>query len=236
MEVGHLSTERFLVRWTQNEGTVVTLPGNSVTTIVEQLLPAGQIVSNLLQLHEITGDALHLTLLAQDAGDPIEGPVPQTALLSGDHPHARGIYDPPDFRYDETYDTGGEDLPVQIGQIPLPNGLRQGQVLSGDYGVLQDVTVEMINHSANTRNVALYANPRGGKATGTFLIDGVLVQAHALPAFSHFKLRQYTIPPHAFVRTEILTMPEGGSSYPLLLIFAADDGSAPPGAPDSLVY
>jgi hypothetical protein len=109
-------------------------------------------------------------------------------------------------------------------------------VLSGDYGVLQDVTVEMINHSANTRDVALYAEPRGGKATGTFLIDGVLIQAHALPAFSHFKLRQYTIPPHAFVRTQIVTMPEGGSSYPLILRFAPDDGSAPPGAPDSLVY
>jgi hypothetical protein len=57
-----------------------------------------------------------------------------------------------------------------------------------------------------------------------------------LPPFSHYKLRQYTIPPGGFVRTEIVTMPEGGSSYPLRLIVAPDDGSTPPGAPDSLVY
>jgi hypothetical protein len=235
MEVGHLSTQRFLVRMTQNEGTVVTLPGNSVTTIVEQLLPAGQIVSNLLQLHEITGNALHLTLLAQNAGDPVEGPVLPTGLLRGDHPHARGVYTPSEFFFTSTYDTAGDDLEVPIGQIPVPN-LVEGQALSGDYGVLQSVTVEMVNHSDHASDVALYANPRGGRATGTFLIDGVLVQAHALPAFSHFKLRQYTIPAHGFVRTEVVTMPEGGSSYPLRLIVGPDDGSAPPGAPDSLVY
>jgi hypothetical protein len=31
-------------------------------------------------------------------------------------------------------------------------------------------------------------------------------------------------------------MPEGGSSYPLRLIFAQDDGSVAPGAPGSPVY
>jgi hypothetical protein len=235
MEVGHLSTQRFLVRWTQNEGIVQMIPGNTVSTIVDQLLPAGNTVSNLLQLHEISGPPLHLTLLAQNATDPVEGPVPQSALLSSDVPHARGKYQIPEFFFLRTYDTDGEDLEVAIGQIPLPN-LVQGQALSGDYGVLQSITIQMTNRSASARDVALYANPRGGRATGTFLIDGVLVQAHSLPAFSHYKLRQYTIPAGSFIRTEIVTMPEGGSSYPLRLIVGRDDGSAPPGAPDSLVY
>jgi hypothetical protein len=235
MEVGHLSTQRFLVRLTQNEGTVVTIPGNAIYTLVDQLLPAGNTVSNLLQLQEISGPPLHLTLLAQNATEPVEGPLPLSALLSGDVPHARGIYNPPEFFFVKTYDTDGDNLEVPIGQIPLPN-LMQGQALGGDYGVLQSIAIEMTNHSANAREVALYANPRGGRATGTFLIDGVLVQAHALPPFGHYKLRQYTVPAHGFIRTEIVTIPEGGSSYPLRLIVAPDDGSAPPGAPDSLIY
>jgi hypothetical protein len=236
MEAGHLSTERFLVRLAQNEGTVLTIPPGTTATLVDQALPPGTIVSNLLQLFEIEGAPLHLTLLAQDANDPVDGPVPKTGLLSGDHPHARGIYPIPEFFFDYAYDASGEDLEIPIGQIPLPN-LLQGQALAGDYGVLQSVTIRMSNYDRrNARNVALYANPRGGRATGTFIIDGVLVQAHALPPFSHYKLRQYTIPPGGFVRTEIVTMPEGGSSYPLRLIVAPDDGSAAPGAPDSLVY
>ncbi len=236
MEVGHLSTQRFLVRLAQNEGTVVTIPGNSTVTLMQQGLPARSVVSGLMQLNEIEGARLHLTLVAQDAGDPIEGPIPTSALLVGDRPHARGIYPIPEFYFDYNYDAEGPDLEIPIGQIPLPN-LVQGQTLAGDYGVLQSVTIRMVNNDRrNARQLALYASPRGGKATGTFVIDRVLVQAHTMAAFGHYKLRQYTIAPGSFVRTEIVTMPEGGSSYPLQLIVAPDDGSAPPGSSDSPVY
>ncbi len=236
MEIGHLSTQRFLVREAQNEGTVVTIPGNTTVALMAQALPARATASGIMQLHEIEGAPLHLTLVAQNAGDPVDGPIPTSALLVGDRPHARGKYDIPQFFFDYSYDAEGPDLEVPIGQIPLPN-LVQGQTLAGDYGVQQSVTIRMVNNDRhNAREIALYASPRGGRATGTFVIDRVLVQAHAMPAYGHYKLRQYTIAPGSFVRTEIVTMPEGGSSYPLRLVVAPDDGSAAPGAPDSLIY
>jgi hypothetical protein len=236
MEVGHLSTQRFLVHLAQNEGSVVTIPGNTTVSLMTQDLPARSVVSGLLQLHEIEGPPLHLTLVAQYRTDPIAGPVPTSALLDGDTPHARGIYPIPEFYFNYNYDAEGPDLEIPIGQIPLPN-LVHGQTLAGDYGVLQSVTIRMVNNDRhNARQLALYASPRGGRATGTFVIDRVLVRAHAMAAFGHYKLRQYTIPPGSFVRTEIVTMPEGGSSYPLRLIVAPDDGSAAPGTSDSPVY
>lgn len=236
MEVGHLSTQRFLVREAQNEGTVVTIPGNTTIAIMDQPLPARTTASGLMQLHEIEGSPLHLTLVAQSATDPIDGPILTSALLVGDRPHARGIYSIPEFFFDYGYDAEGPNLEVPIGQIPLPN-LVLGQTLAGDYGVLQSVTIRMVNNDRhNARALALYASPRGGRATGTFVIDRVLVQAHAMPAYGHYKLRQYTIPPGSFVRTEIVTMPEGGSSYPLRLIVAPDDGSPAPGSPESFIY
>jgi len=236
MEVGHLSTQRFLVHLAQNEGSVITIPGNTTISLMTQDLPARTVVSGLLQLHEIEGPPLHLTLVAQFQTDPIDGPIPTSALLDGDTPHARGIYPIPEFYFNYNYDAEGPDLEIPIGQIPLPN-LVHGQTLAGDYGVLQSVTIRMVNNDRhNARQLALYASPRGGRATGTFVIDRVLVRAHAMAAFGHYKLRQYTIPPGSFVRTEIVTMPEGGSSYPLRLIVAPDDGSAPPGTSDSPVY
>jgi hypothetical protein len=235
-EVGHLSTQRFLVRLAQNEGSVVTIPGYSTVSLTAQSLPARTVASGLMQLNEIEGPPVHLTLVAQNATDPIDGPIPTSALLVGDRPHARGIYPIPEFYFDYNYDTDGPDVEIPIGQIPLPN-LVQGQTLAGDYGVLQSVTIRIVNNDRhNAREIALYASPRGGKATGTFVIDRVLVQAHTMAPFGHYKLRQYTIPPGSFVRTEIVTMPEGGSSYPLRLIVAPDDGSAPPGSSDSPVY
>jgi hypothetical protein len=236
MAVGHQATQRFLVRLAQNEGTVVLVPPNTTMTLCDQALPAKSVVSGLMQLHEIEGPGLHLALVAQNLDAPLDGPIGTSDLLEGGHPHARGIYPIPEFFFDYSYDAEGPDLEIPIGQIPLPNLVR-GQTLAGDYGVLQSVTIRMVNNDRrNSRDIALYASPRGGRATGSFVIDRVLVQAHGMAPYGHYKLRQYTIPPGSFVRTDIVTMPEGGSSYPLRLIVAPDDGSAPPGSSDSPIY
>ena len=235
MEVGHLSTRRFLVREARNEGTIVTIGGGETMNIVDHPLPPQTIVNGILQLRLVNGDPIDLTLVAQHADAPLDQSPNQTQLLAGGAPHARGIYPVPTFYVERTYDVAGEDLEIPIGQLPLPN-LREGLALAGDYGVEQSITVTLVNQTRTPRPVALYANPRGGKATGTFLIDGLLVQAHGLAAFSKFKIWQDTINPGTFRRLHVVTMPEGGSTYPLRLIFAPDDGSVPPFAPGSPIY
>lgn len=235
MEVGHLSTKRFLVRETRNEGRVTSIAPGATVNLVDHPLPPQMVVSAILQLRLVTGDPLDLALIAQDAMAPTDQSIDTTQLLAGGAPHARGVYPVPTFFFERTYDVDGEDLDITIGQLPLPN-LRQGEALSGDYGVEQAVTVVIQNNARGSRAVALYANPRGGRATGTFIIDGTLVQAHALAAFSRFKIWQERINAGTFRRIKIVTMPEGGSSYPLRLTFAPDDGSVPPGAPGSPIY
>lgn len=236
MEVGHLSTRRFLVRELQNEGTVVTIPPNSTINLVNHYLPAGSISSAILQLREMTGNTLHLSLLAQDANDAIDTPVSQSAaLLRSDVKHARGIYPVPEFFFDYTYDTSQDPLEVQIGALKLPN-IVEGEALAGDYGVMQSINITIVNRFGHPVPVAIYENPRGGRATGTYLIDRVLVQSHAVNPYGHYMLRQYTVPANGFVRVQIITMPEGGSSYPLNLVVGPDDGSTAPGAPNSPIY
>lgn len=234
-EVGHLSTKRFLVREARNEGTILTVAPGATMNLVDHPLPPTNVVSAILQLRLVSGDPLDLTLVAQNANAPLDQDAGTTQLLSGGAPHARGVYPVPTFYFERTYDADGADLEIPIGQLPLPN-LREGEALSGDYGVEQSMTVIINNMTRGSRNVALYANPRGGKATGTFLIDGTLVQAHGLAAFSKYKIWQERINPGTFRRIHVVTMPEGGSSYPLRLIFAPDDGSVPPFAPGSPIY
>ena len=236
MEVGHLSTLRFLVREAQNEGNVIVVPPASTVTLVDQMLPPGNAVSNLLQLRELEGDPVGLTLVAQDAGDPLDRPPDSEQLLESEAKHARGIYRVPEFYFDEVYNVDSDsDLEIPIGQLPLPN-LREGQALAGDYGVMQSINVTVNNPTAGESPIAIYENPRGGRATGTFLIDRTLVQSHAVAPFTKWKLREYRVPPHSTFRITIVTMPEGGSSYPVRLIVAADDGSPSPGSPQSPVY
>ena len=237
MEVGHTSTLRFMVREAQNEGNVVTVPPNSWVTLVNQLLPPQTTVSNLVQLRELEGDPVGLTLVAQNASDPLERPVDSATLLESEVKHARGVYRVPEFYFDYTYtiDANGDDLEMPIGQLPLPN-LREGQALAGDYGVMQSINLTIVNPTAGQVPIALYENPRGGRATGTYLIDRTLVQSHAVAPFTKWKLREYRVPAHSTFRVTIVTMPEGGSSYPVRLIVAPDDGSPSPGSPTSPVY
>jgi len=234
MEVGHLSTQRFLVHEAQNEGSVLTIGGKSTVSLVDQPLPAKTIVQNILQLREIEGADLHLTLLAVSSTDQLDGATPMQ-LLQSNVRHARGVYPIPEFYFQYTWSVEDRPLSVEIGHIPLPN-LREGEALAGDYGVLQSVTFTIVNPDNTPMQIALYQSPRGGSATGTYLIDRVLVQSHAVPAFSHYKLREYTVPARGFLRTSVVTMPEGGSSYPVDLILGVDDGSVSPGAPNSPVY
>jgi hypothetical protein len=235
MEIGHLATKRFLVREARNEGRVIGVPAGATINLVDHPLPPQSVINAILQLRLVSGDPLDLALVAQDANLPIDQTIDTTQLLVGGAPHARGVYPVPTFYFDRVYDVAGEDLDITIGQLPLPN-LRQGEALSGDYGVEQSMSVVIQNTSDAPRSIALYANPRGGRATGTFIIDGVLIQAHALAAFSRYKIWQERINPRTFRRIKVVTMPEGGSSYPLRLTFAPDDGSVAPGGPGSPIY
>jgi hypothetical protein len=187
-----------------------------------------------LQLREVTGDPLNIAVIAQKAEAPLDQTV-DAALLSGGAAHARGVYPVPEFFSEYTFFTDAPPLEIPIGQLPLPN-LREGEALAGDYGVMQSLRVVIVNTSRFGQAIALYASPRGGQATGTFIIDDTLVQAHRLSAYSKYKIWQETIAPGTYRTLRISTMPEGGSSYPLRLIFAQDDGSVAPGAPGSPIY
>jgi hypothetical protein len=235
MDVGHSATRRFLVNIVQNQGRLLTIGGNTAINIVEQDLPAGDIVCNLLQLRVLSGGNIHLTLFAQDAADNPDVAIAGTGLLESTYKHARGIYPIAEFHFATQWRVDGDYLELPIGQLPLPNDLK-GQALSGDYGVLQSFVVNLQNPLSTPQAVAIYENPRGGRATGTYLIDGVLVQSHQVPPYSRYKVRQYVVPAHGFVRVAIVTMPEAGSSLPVRLIFAPDDGSVAPGAPGSPIY
>ncbi len=224
------------MRLVQNEGSVVSIPPNTTVNLVDQVLPARSVVSNLMQLRELEGAPLHLTLVAQNASDPLDQAPATIALLSGDHPHARGEYQIPEFAYDVTYDATQRRPRRSTSATSRCRTCARAEALAGDYGVLQQITIRMVNNDRRPARVALYANPRGGRATGTFLIDRVLVQAHAMAPFTNYKLREYTIPGNGYVSTTIVTMPEGGSSYPLRLTIGPDDGSVSPGAPGSPAY
>jgi hypothetical protein len=218
--VGHESTKRFLREEAAGEGEIFEVPPHATINIVDQFLPAQSLVSGLMQVRVVDGDGVRLAVVVQDAADsPIE-PISDT-LLSSAVRHARGIYEVPDFFYDESYTAGDAPTVLNIGKLPLPNLVR-GEVLGGDYGVKQSASVTLLNPGNADAQVGMWLEPRGGRATGTFLVDGELVEVHATNPGVFALVRSFAVPARGYRRVDVVTMPEGGSSYPVNLLFSSN--------------
>ncbi|HEY7982217.1 MAG TPA: hypothetical protein VID19_12110 [Candidatus Eremiobacteraceae bacterium] len=224
LAAGHLATRRYLERESANEGQIFEVPPHATLNVLDQEMPPETLITGVMQLRVVSGDGVRVALVAQDAGDSPVQPISDTLLLSAVR-HARGVYNVPDFFYDETYTIGDPATVLTIGKLPLPN-LVQGEVLGGDYGVKQSATVTLLNPGPTDARVGMWFEPRGGRATGTFSIDGQLLQIHAVD-FGHDELLQsFIVPAGGFHQVSVTTMPEGGSSYPVNVIFS----STPPAA------
>ena len=219
LAVGHESTRRFLVRDAHSEGKVFEVPPRATVNISDQLLPPATLVSGLMQLRVVSGSDVRVAVVVQDASDIPVGPISET-LLSSAVRHARGIYSVPDFNYDISYSIGDGPATLIIGKLPLPN-LVEGEVLGGDYGVKQSASLTLLNPTPSVSRVGMWFEPRGGRATGTFLIDGQLVELHPVDVARPALVRTFDVPAFGFRHVGIVTMPEGGSSYPVRVMFAS---------------
>ncbi|MDQ6766442.1 MAG: hypothetical protein M3Z41_01320 [Candidatus Eremiobacteraeota bacterium] len=222
LAVGHESTKRFLVREAHSEGRVFEVPPHATVNISDQMLSPATLVSGIMQLRVVSGSDVRVAVVVQDASEIPVGPISET-LLSSAVRHARGIYSVPDFNYDISYSIGDEPATLLIGKLPLPN-LVQGEVLGGDYGVKQSASLTLLNSTANEARVGMWFEPRGGRATGTFLIDGQRFELHPVDVGRPALIHTFSVPANGYRRVAIVTMPEGGSSYPVRVIF----GSQPP--------
>lgn len=223
---GHVSTYKFLKREAAGEGEIFEVPPRTTINVVDQRLPANALVSGLMQLRVIDGSGVRVAVIVQDANDSPIDPISDTLLTSAQR-HARGIYQVPEFFYDEYYVAGAAPTILVLGKLPLPN-MAVGEVLGGDYGVKQSAQLTLLNPSNDQMRMGIWFEPRGGQATGTFLLDGDVLQLHAVEAFKPVLLRSWLLPPHGYRRVNLVTMPEGGSSYPVNVLVSSQppDGGA----------
>ncbi len=223
--VGHEATRRFLVHDALGEGEIFEVPPQATINVVDQPLPADNLIDGLMQMRIISGPSVRVAVVVQAADASPTEPISET-LLSSAVKHSRGVYRVPDFFYDEAYTVGDPPTVLVVGQLPLPN-MVQGEVLGGDYGIKQSADVSLLNPSGQAADVGLWFEPRGGRATGTLLVDDAVVQLHPVEARTMALVRRFSVPAHGYRHVFLVTMPEGGSSYPVNLLFASDP---PPGA------
>lgn len=214
VDTGHGNNVVWLQRERAGEGEFLDLAPNSTTVVHHQPMPLEKVVSGTVEMTLVQGSPLVFDLVS--AAD-LEAEVGLNNLLKAEDVHSRGFYPVAVQRADRTYRLGDSELRLAVGGLRQEtfSGVRE---LRGDYGVVYEVKLRLINPGSDSGQVKLLFNPRGGDATATFLIDEKLAEVVRTPAFKEVLVEEFSLLPGEEREIWLKTVPEGASSYPIRLV------------------
>lgn len=211
---GHTNNVEWFRAQEQNLGRFLTVPAGETVEIFQQDLRPEYVVSGTLGLTQTEGRPLQFAFVARKS---LEETVSLNNLLKDDDVHSRGFYPVAVQKIRRTYRLGGEPIQVAVGAVRQQtfSGVRE---LRGDYGVTYSLDLELRNDTAQAAQVELIFNPRGGPATGTFLLDGRLVEIGVTKAFEEKPIAEFGLEAGESKKIKLETIPEGASNYPVRIV------------------
>ena len=221
---GHNNNMEFLPNLLRGRGSLIELQPGETAAVWTQRLEKEIVASGTVQWCLLQGRQVDYELYS--CSSP-EGPFYAHLLFNSDDVHARGIYPETQRRRESCLEIGNwqsekDQVYWAVGATRQPSAFS-GPELKGDYGVLYGWKLQLNNNGDENKNVEFAFNPRGGKATGTFMVnlEGAWEMwecAEETEAFQFKRLKVLTVPAHSSVRLTVYTIPEGASNYPVRLV------------------
>jgi hypothetical protein len=215
---GHRAGTEFLGRRAAGAGWVVPVRPGWASPILVQRMNAGSVASGVVELRALQGADFVVRCRLER---PRSLWLPNE--LNAYHPSpmlGRWQYANPRVEIAARYRVGGDWTFVTIGDGAIAGG-TDGERLAGNYGVIYEIALELINPTAESARVDVYLEPGGGVARGTLLVDGRLVEAALLTREAEAEVGRYRLGPGDMRMVHIETMPQGGSNYPVRLVARA---------------
>lgn len=235
VRVGYVAGELFLRALMNNVGHAITIPPQSkVVLLTQKVRPldtaSGVLQVRLLPLENAPSPAPCILKVAmqvyQNQPLPLMGTtmawgfLPPRPLSAEERRQTTGsdhIYPTSHKVLTATYVVGQRWQFIRIGEQAVSNHTQQRK-LDGNYGVIYEVRVELVNPTDKTRDVELAFEPSGGEAGGVFAIGSeVLGVQRALPP-KEFSITRIRLQPNQKRTITIRTMPLAGSNYPATLL------------------
>lgn len=217
LTVGHAVTKNFLLRKPSNQGVILDLlPGGP--PLERFSLQRLEGVAGNVDLRVMDGGPVDVTVLSVPAGSApaavaraASGPV-----LPDDTHHRTGIFSLDGYADDTVaFHVGGPDASLLYGaQSPPAAQANPDWHDSGEYGVLRHLTLEIDNPSGAPSVVYVYEQPEGGVIRSSFLVDGTLHELGCARVPQKYLIAQLAVS-DKHERHTVLTMTDGGSSYPV---------------------
>jgi hypothetical protein len=211
---GHKAAVQFLSERAKNAGWVVPVPPHMAAPIIFQEMTPGSTASGLFELRSLNGGDLRVRCYLSPSRSswlpyPVQTYAPSPVL-------GKWLYPQPQQEITAKYVVGRDWAFVTIGDPPFP-GVNEGDQLSGNYGVIYNITVELVNPNAEPAPVELLVEPGGGAARAVLLVDGKLVEAALLKRDAEVRVARFVLAPGEVRSVRVQTTPQGGSNYPVRL-------------------
>ncbi len=220
-QVGFASVERYLRSYGRGQGYYLTIAPNATTVLFSRVANADHSVSGLIDLHMLTNGEVGVSVVAEKPGSPANN-----AYIAGNTGGAPGAHYSPRYHpgatsRNDSYDLDGNWLFLRVGKGETFD--HRGRPLMGDYGVLLEYRVSLINNVGYSRTVAISFDATAGDAMAVFLINGELVRTPMVRARDPYQIKVLTLGPYENREINLVTIPAGGSHFPANLVFAALD-------------
>ena len=211
---GHSNNVAWFKSLLGREGSIITVKPGETVPLFSQPLPQNHVVSGTLGLTLMKGDPVQFAFVARENQSQA---LILNNLLKESDVHSRGFYPAAVQQVNRTYRVGQQPLHIAIGAVRQQtfSGVRE---LRGDYGVTYQGDLTLVNDTQEEKKVRLVFNPRGGTATGTFLINNKIVEVPQTEAFALRPFHEETLSPNSSKIVKFATIPEGASSYPVRIV------------------
>jgi hypothetical protein len=223
--VGFKATTEFFPLLESGTGAIVGIPPGQRIAFVRTELDPELTLSGLAQLRIVSGASplLRVAVATPDTANLIPSLWQDYSIPPSILSEARStamvethVYPNPVQKVSERYQVGGKFAFVSIGRVPIKS-VTSNQ-LDGNYGVLYDITLSLINQTSESEVVNLRFEPSGGLAGGVFLIDGKRVEITRTNMPEETTIATYKLLPREIREVKIRTMPLAGSNYPARII------------------
>ncbi|MGH7659573.1 MAG: hypothetical protein ACRENA_01475, partial [Vulcanimicrobiaceae bacterium] len=178
----------------------------------------GELVAGEVDMRVLMGGPVNVSVIAFPAGEQLSKYV-NAPLAPRDGHNRSGAFNLAGFGAQTlAYTVGGPDTATTYGgRDTAPPNVEPGSLGHdwGDYGVTHRFAVNIDNPTDAPQIVYLYEKPSGGSSINMFVVDGQVRQMGCARVPQRYEIVHYEVAPHAQIASTVVTMTDGGSSYPL---------------------
>jgi len=232
VRAGLLAAQQYLKPWANGSGEIITIPPRSTLPISLRRLSTLQTVSGLCGLRLVDGP--EKILIRSDSWPPFNLDRRWANAIASSTPWREvgcnpiNDFDLAPYRLsDHIYPNPFKEMKVQyrfgdnwrffkIGELPI-SGSDSQRVLSGNFGVVYNITGEIINPTAAPVDVELVFEASAGYSGGIFFINGTYKESPLLQPKAEYRIERFRLLPNDVKRFDLTTVPLSGSSYPAQL-------------------